>query len=292
MLPNSRLDPPAVPPRTKRNLEIAPRILKQPSEVVEFDGEKGVRRDVERCPPRSLSIPLYRLYKISRSGFVWVREEGGERERNERNEEGRTEYDGVVGRSMRGRYEPGERARFAVAAVWNGGTERAGGTSPVIKAARTGGGGKRSVFGVRSRCVPSKIGIRTGTCGGDERTHLIKVKSSSNVGCDCSSTTRMIARTAAFQLSLRNAISCVSSKYTLESLRNAARESSSYCFASVVVPWVRAPSAKRTRPPRRRLTLHSNTTLVSTSGCTSTPSCHGLCVGRRPLSGGGWNDPQ
>jgi len=68
-------------------------------------------------------------------------------------------------------------------------------------------------------------------------THLTKWKSSSNVGCDCSSTTRMIERTAVFQLSLINAISCVSSKYTLESLRNAARESISYYLASVIVPW-------------------------------------------------------
>ena len=169
MLPNGRLDPPAVPPRTKRNVEIAPRILEQRSKVVEFDREKGIRRDVERClppPPESLSIPPvwfstgFTIFPDRVSfgfGMGRGRREG---ERNERNEEGRTEYDDVVGRSMRGRYEPCERARFAVAAVWNGGTERAGSASPVIKAARTGGEGVQdSRFGgVFSNLCPIEIG--------------------------------------------------------------------------------------------------------------------------------------
>jgi len=72
----------------------------------------------------------------------------------------------------------------------------------------------------------------------------MKLKPSSNVGCDCSSTTRMMDRTAAFQLSSMNAISCVSSRYTRESLRNAARESISYYFASVIVLWFVASHRK------------------------------------------------
>jgi len=134
---------------------------------------------------------------------------------------------------MRGRYEPCVCARFAVAAVWNWGTERAGGAGPVIEAVpnRSKTGASVCVLDLRQRweqraCAYSRC-----------RTHLMKFKSSSNVGCDCSSTTRMMDRTAAFQLSLMNAISCVSSKYTLESLRNAERESISYYSALVIVPW-------------------------------------------------------
>lgn len=51
----------------------------------------------------------------------------------------------------------------------------------------------------------------------------------------------------------------------------------------------------KTRPEERKASLCiriPNTTPVSTHGLTLTSSCHGLCVSGRPLSGGGWNDPQ
>jgi hypothetical protein len=55
VLPNRRLDPLAVHPRTDSKLEIAPCITEQHSEIIEFDGEKCIRGDVERCPISSVS---------------------------------------------------------------------------------------------------------------------------------------------------------------------------------------------------------------------------------------------
>jgi hypothetical protein len=67
MLPNRRLDLPAVHPRTGSKLEIAPRILEQRSEIVEFDGEKCIGGDVERCPISSVSHAGVHVF---RSGVV------------------------------------------------------------------------------------------------------------------------------------------------------------------------------------------------------------------------------
>lgn len=56
ILPNSCLDPPAVRPRARSDLEIAPCILKQRSEVIKLDREKGIRGDVECCPVSLVSV--------------------------------------------------------------------------------------------------------------------------------------------------------------------------------------------------------------------------------------------
>jgi hypothetical protein len=87
-----------------------------------------------------------------------------------------------------------------------------------------------------------------------------KEKPPSNVG---SSTTRIMDRTAAFQLSLMHTSSCAFLRYTPESLKNVARVSISYHFASVIVHLY--PTIARRDPRTQGLLLYSNATLVPTS---------------------------